>query len=100
MKKLILILMLSASFAASAQTVEHKIIVHSQGQTIKLTKADVKYIFTQTANESIREALAFNPQTIKNNDVADNIITIIKNRRYADDHNTGDLLNFFRSKIK
>lgn len=82
MKKLILILMLSASFAASAQTVGHKIIVQSQGlKPIYLSKADVKYIFTQTANESIRGALALNPQTIKNNDVADNIITIMNYRK-------------------
>lgn len=70
--------MLSVSFAANAQTIEHKIIVHAQGKTIKLSQADVKYIFSKTTNDGIRETLLSGQQTIRNSDVADNIITIMK----------------------
>lgn len=54
------------------------IIIHAQGVTIKLTDADVKYIYSKTANESIRSALSIHPTEIRNNDVADNILMIMK----------------------
>lgn len=82
MKKLLItIALISVSLAATAQKNDHVIIVHAQGATIKLYDADVKYIFSKTGNIGTRSLLRSQPQTIRNNDVADLIIAIMKEKK-------------------
>lgn len=71
--------------AAALDTVEYvdvydNIIVASQGRRIELDSAAVAYILSKTANESIRTVLFGDIQTIRNCDVADNIIAIWEHR--------------------
>lgn len=81
MKKLLFIFIMSASLAANAKTTDSVIIVHSQGQTIKLSKDDVNYIFSKTGNIDTRALLRSHPQTIRNNDIADLILAIMKSKK-------------------
>jgi hypothetical protein len=80
MKKLITVALLSVATFANAKntdTTYNIIYVQAQGlPPLKLSKSDVRYILSQTRNESIAGALSGRNQTIRFNDVADNIIKI------------------------
>lgn len=60
---------------------ETKIIVYAQKQRVELSKADVVYILSKTKNEAIIGAINGSIQTIRNCEVASNVISIIKARK-------------------
>lgn len=76
MKKLtIILLIISLKVSASGP------IVQAQKTRHVLTNEEVGYILSKTANYSIRYCLLSNQQTIRNNDVADNILLILKMKK-------------------
>lgn len=53
-------------------------IVQAQGARKVLTDKQVQYVLSKTANSQIRYCLLTKQQTIRNNDIADNILLILK----------------------
>lgn len=81
-----LFLSLGLAIGVSAQekptvSKETKIIVVAQNKRVELSKSDVQYILSKTKNESIRGAINGQSQTIRNCDVAQNIILILNSRK-------------------
>lgn len=82
MRRTLTIISLFIVTTVNAQNNQYReIIVKSQMETIRLYKADVEYILTKTKNKCVHGAINGSIQTIRNNDVADMIIAIIKNRK-------------------
>jgi hypothetical protein len=87
MKNLISILTLIAivliSLASFGNTNEKTILVHAQGKVIRLNTGDISYLKSKCNSSTMLPTLnALNSmKNISNNDIADNILAIIKARK-------------------
>lgn len=68
------------SLTSFGKTPDKTILVQAGGKTIKLNTGDIRYLKSVCHNTTILKALS-KLTVIKNNEIADNIIIIIKSKK-------------------